>query len=275
MNPIFLAPTSLPNTSVHDMIDAAAFAGFDGVGLRVLSPPSRPDPLTSFVGDPRAIFEIKHKLADSGLAVLDIYTFYLTETFDYGRFARTMDCGAELGARHAVVVGRDPDLTRASETFQRICELAAQRGMTAALEFAPHRKPSTLEEAIGFLDACGCDNAAMMPDPAHLFGSGGKLADLGKIDRRYLLFTQFCGVVLGREEFQPQIGRTAPVVERRPPGEGSLRLAAWLSMLPDGIPISIECPPLPESRAPQEWARELRRLCREELITYWMERQAK
>src|SRR5256885_3462977 len=107
MNRLALAPTSLPDTPPLEFIEAAAAAGFNDVGLRLFR-----SPLFAFhpvVGDASLIMAMKHALADSGLKVLDILSFYLTPKMDFDEVRRAFEGGAELGARYPMAIGDATD----------------------------------------------------------------------------------------------------------------------------------------------------------------------
>ena len=107
MNPLFLAPTTLPTTTPVDYIRAAAHAGFDGVGLRLHRSPGLP--FHPVVGDTPLIGDMTTALAAADLPVLDIYSFYLRPDTDVGDFVPALELGAKFGAKFAVVMGDDID----------------------------------------------------------------------------------------------------------------------------------------------------------------------
>ena len=73
VNLIALSPTTLPEAPPLEYLEAAAAAGYDGVGLRLARSPLFP--FHPVVGNAVLIREMKRALASSGLAVLDILSF--------------------------------------------------------------------------------------------------------------------------------------------------------------------------------------------------------
>ncbi|MEJ0084960.1 MAG: TIM barrel protein [Pseudomonadota bacterium] len=265
MNPITISAPTLSYAKPLDFIDAAAAAGFDGVGLR-LSKASSPDlPFHPVVGNAPLIADIKRRLADTGLKFLDIYTFYLTPSFDLDACKAALEVGAEFGAKFAATVGYDADHARARDTFARICDAAQQFGLTTTIEFAPLDNcwPATLDQAVGLLREVDRPNAAIMPDPKHLLATGGAIADLRAVDPRYIRYCQICDVEIQGDVFLPALGRNGRNAKRRLLGEGILNVAEWLDVLPPGISISVECVPQPKGLADREWAMQVGRTTRQ------------
>jgi len=63
MNPILLAPTTLPDTPPLEYIAAAAIAGYAGMALRVHASPGLP--FHPLLGNPPLIRDIRHALDDA------------------------------------------------------------------------------------------------------------------------------------------------------------------------------------------------------------------
>jgi sugar phosphate isomerase/epimerase len=270
MNQITLAPPSLRNATPFELIDAAAEAGFDGVGLRLLKARSPEHSFHPIVGDRPLIAEIRQRLRDKGLCVLELYSFYMTPDFDLSVFTAAIEVGAQLGAKYGVALGYDPDWSRMRDTFARMCDVAKPFGLTMAVEFAPvpQCRPTTLEEGVRLLREASRPNSGMMPDPAHLMRSGGTIAALKAVDPRYVPFCQICDFEVIGEEFVPELCRKAPRLRRRLVGEGILSVPEWMDALPAGLPISVECVPQPQALSHVEWATELYRTTRAALDAY-------
>ena len=110
MNKIIIAPTSLQDTAPIEYIEATIAAGYDGIGLRVHRSPGLP--FFPVVGNPALAAEMKSRIADAGLEVFDLYSFYLQADTDVASFERSLELGASFGARYATVMGSDPDWSR-------------------------------------------------------------------------------------------------------------------------------------------------------------------
>jgi sugar phosphate isomerase/epimerase len=275
MNPITLAPPSLRNATTLQLLDAAAAAGFDGVGLRLLKARAPEHSFEPVIGNPALIAQIKQRLRDNGLSVLELYSFYMTPVVDFDAIAAAMEVGADLGAKYAVALGYDEDRGRMCDTFGRMCDLAKPFGLTVTLEYAPvpECRPTTLEQAVSLLREANRPNSGMMPDPAHVLRAGDAIADFKAVDPKYVPFCQICDFEVVGEEFLATLNRKVPKIRRRLTGEGILPVSEWMDALPPGIPISVETGPQPPELTHLEWATALYTTTRAALEKYYASRQ--
>ncbi len=271
MNPITISAPTLTYAKPLDFIDLAAAAGFDGVGLRLSRAYSPELPFYPVVGNAPLIADIKRRLADTGLQFLDIYTFYLTPTFDLDACKRALEVGAEFGAKFAATVGYDADHSRIRDNFARVCDAAKPLGLTVTIEFAPLDDcwPATLDQAAGLMREVGRPNAAIMPDPKHLLSTGGTITDLRSVDPNYFRYCQICDVEVQGEMYMSALGRNGRIAKRRLLGEGILNVSEWLEALPSGIAISVECVPQPPGLTDREWAMQVGRTTRNAIESHY------
>jgi sugar phosphate isomerase/epimerase len=253
-NLIALSPPTLPDAQPIEYVEAAAAAGYDAVGLRLS--PSPLFPYHPIVGNAPLIRELKLILGSSGLSVLDMLTFYLQPDTDVDAFAPALEVGAELGARYAVVAGDDADWARLRGRMGRFCDLAAQFGIAAALEFAVIRPLATLSQALRLLSELGRKNGVICLDPLNFVRGGGSAALLRGLEPRLFPYAQISdGVLDPGEPDLSKLGRMSPN-QRRMPGDGILPLRHILDALPPGLPLSVEIPMPPTVKLPaREWAR--------------------
>ena len=229
VNLIALSPTTLPEAPPLEYLEAAAAAGYNGVGLRLARSPLFP--FYPVVGNAVLIREMKRALASSGLAVLDILSFYLQPATDVDSFAASLELGAELGARYALVAGDDENWARLRDNLGRFCDVAGRFGVAAAVEFAVIRPLATLSQTLRLLSEIGRKNAVVCLDPLNFVRSGGSAALLRGLDPRLFPYAQISDGVLGPGEPDlSKLGRMSPN-ERRMPGEGMLPLRDILDAL--------------------------------------------
>ncbi len=251
MRKLAFAPTSLPEAKPLDFLAAAEAAGFDGVGLRLNKSPGLP--FHPVAGDAVLVREMKRRLKDSKLFVLDILSFYLLPQTDFDGFKPGLELGAELGAKYAMVIGDDPDWLRLSDNFGRFCDEAARFGISAVIEFVAYRALATLELAQRIVAETGRKNAVICVDPLHFARGGGKPADVKRVDPKLLPYMQLSDGVLFPGE--PPAQRKVQG-ERRMPGEGTLPLAELLAAMPKGIPLSVEVMTAETAKMPpNDWAK--------------------
>jgi sugar phosphate isomerase/epimerase len=254
VNPLGLAPTTLPHASPLDYVEAAAFAGFPLIGLRLNPSPGLPyQPL---IEDAALVQSVRRRIADAGLKVLDVYSFYMTPEADLDAFEPAVALSAELGARFVMVMGADPDWSRMRNNFAAMCALAAEHDLTCALECAVMRPLASLPQAVLLAKESGHDNVAICIDPLNFLRAGDTAADLRRLDPKLFPFAQLTDGLLGPGEPDPKIlGRMGPN-QRRMLGEGVVPLDDILDALPQGIPLSVELPaPDGSSFSPRDWAK--------------------
>jgi len=241
VNRLFLAPTTFPDAAPLEFLALAAHAGYDGVGIRLYRSPNLP--FHPVVGNAALERDVRRALADGGLAVLDIFTFYLQPPTDVRDFVPALELGAAFGAKYAVIQGDDPEWSRLRDNFAAFCDAAARCGVGVAIEFMPARPLATLELALRLRREAARPAVSILVDPLHLARSGGAPADLKGLDPSLFPYAQFSDGI-------------AATAERRMPGEGELPLGALLDALPAGLPLSVEVPDARRGAIPRlDWAK--------------------
>lgn len=231
------------------LISAAAEAGFTAVVPRVRHPPglgaaSRND------DRPLVVKKVQRHLADTGLCVASVMSFWITPETNPGEFESALDTAAAIGAQSIQVVCHDPAVTRATANFSRLCAMAGSRGLKVALEFMPYSSIRSLNEAREFIAEAGQRNAGLCVDALHFHRSGSSLDDLAALDPEAIILVQFCDAL-----------RTPPSAERLRiearsgrlyPGQGELPLHEFFDALPPDCLIDIEAPCAADAELPLE-----------------------
>ena len=227
-------------------IEAAAEAGFDAVGLRLMrvTPDSPGYPLMENAAAMRAT---RQALTSCGITVSDIEFIRLTPEFALEPLLPMLDAGAELGARNLICAPYDPDLTRLAETLGALAEATRARGMMTALEFFPWTNVAGLQVAWEVVQAAG-PHAGLLVDTLHFDRSGSSLELLAQIPPERLPFAHLCDAPVHPPYTDEQLLETARG-ERLIPGGGDIDLAAILAALPDDIPLGLEIPVICEPSA--------------------------
>ena len=129
-----------------EQVDIAAEAGYDFVGLRLtpVAPGERVSPLAD---DSAMMQRVTARLADTGVRVLDVELARLGPDEAPDDHLALLETAATLGARHIVGQIRDPDRQRSTDRFGRLCDLAAEFGLTVELEFPSWMEVGTLSAA--------------------------------------------------------------------------------------------------------------------------------
>jgi sugar phosphate isomerase/epimerase len=231
MNRISLASGVVPESGPLETIHAAAYAGFDAVGLWV-----EPHLWTA-----QLIREAKRALFDSGMQLLDVEVVWIKAQSDMSAHKRCIDIGIELGAQNVLCVSSDPDMGATAARLAELCVHAEPGGMRVALDFGIFTEVKTIGMALAVLDAVAHPLRALLIDPIHVDRSGATVADIAALPPAILPYAQFCDAPAERPDPGNFDAVIADAVDRRVQlGEGRLPLRDMLHALPADIPLAIE-----------------------------------
>ena len=238
--PLFsLAHLTILDADPVTLVESAAAAGFDAVGLRIV-PPLPTDTIVPVIGKPLVQQQIRERLRDTGLRILDVEAVWLMPHVDVAGLLPALDLAAELGARYVLTVGHDPDWHRLCENFSALCAAADSRGLRVMLEFIPYAACASLAEAHRLLLAASPRNAGLLVDALHLSRGNGSPDDLKTYDPDLFSYIHLCdaGKIPPRYDGLRDEARGG----RLYPGEGGLWLKDFLAAFPADTPIAIEAP---------------------------------
>lgn len=225
-SPLYLAAGCALDAEPVALVDAAARAGFDGLGLRL----SHDHAL-----DQRGIERLGARLREAGVRLHDVEVHRLGPASPDP--APLVDAAAALGASFVLVVS---DLADDDETLTRLGEFSATcraGGVTAALEYMAWTTPHASAAAVAMARDVDCVVVVDVLHHHRLGESPEALADVVSSGR--LGWVQLC-------DAGPEVpdGIDALVHEARhgrlPPGHGDLPLADLLQAVPPGTPVSVE-----------------------------------
>lgn len=179
---IFLCASTIDSAELFERIDAAARAGYDGIGLR-------PGHVARALKDGHSIDEIRGELSSHGLQVFEVG--FLSDWWlpdgendkSLGHEDSLYRLKTALGGRHMMVIGGplDQPLDVVAERFAGVCRRAADRGLTVALEFLPWTDTRTIEDAWRIVEASGEPNGGVVMDTWHFFRGGSTLEQLSSV----------------------------------------------------------------------------------------------
>ena len=241
--PIALAALTCIELAPPELVSAAAAAGYDGVGLRLI-------PVAGQTLPPFEQRELERLLADTGISVMDVEVFRLSPEVRVADFERTLALAARLRATEILVHGADPDEARLVDSFGALCDLAARYRLGVNLEPMPWVDISTVAKAKRIISGARRPNGALLVDAIHFYRADNRLEDLQHAPLRYM---QLCDAHPGRPTKAEELIRQARG-DRLFPGEGALDLKSLMRALPDNLPISVETP-IARTMDPYERAR--------------------
>lgn len=235
-----LAHLTVLGLSPPEMVEVAARAGYSFVGLR-LNAVTATEPKYALHEDTRLLQETKRALAASGVRVLDVELIRLTPTFNVHDYDALLDVSAELGARHLIVQGADAELGRVIDHYGQLCDSAAQRDLTADIEFVTWTETPTLNRASRIVAGVCRDNAGLLVDTLHFSRSNCDLQELAKLPSAWFNYAQVCDALAEPPTTVDELIHAARN-ERLFLGTGGLDVRGILETLPPGIPYSLEIP---------------------------------
>lgn len=250
-----LAHLTVLSLTPPQVVDAAARAGYEYVGLRITRvTPS--EPLYDLARDRALMSETKARLAATGVRVHDIELFRMDPSLGPKDFVAELDATAELGAQHIIAQLPDPDRGRATERFAKLCDLALTRNIFVSLEFPHWTETGNLTEAARVVRAVNRPNAGILIDMLHMCRSRSSLDELSSLPREWFRFAHLCDAPKEIPDTLQGIIRTARD-ERLFPGEGECGVRDILARMPQDIPYALEIPrvTLTEALGPYETAR--------------------
>lgn len=220
-------------------IRAAARAGFDGVGLRLLRVTDT-SPGYPLMEDARMMRQTRDALDDTGLSASDIEFVMIRPGMNLDALNGMMDAGATLGARHLITAPYDPDHSRLADTLSRIGELCASRNISPVLEFFPWTTVPDLKTAWGII-APLAPNIGILADSLHFDRSGSDLDLLRGLPATRVPFAHLCDALVTPPYDNDTLLHTARE-ERLPPGAGQIDLAGFVGALAPETPLVVEIP---------------------------------
>lgn len=243
---IGLAQLSLLSASPPELVELAAAAGFDFVGVRV-RPVTGHEPAYDLQPGAPLLTETLARMADTGVVVKDIEFLLLDGSDHREAWMRMFEAGQALGADSMTVACADPDLSRARDTLAQMAEDGRAYGITPALEPISYQTVNSIPRAHELAVQAGCD---VLVDTLHVARFGGTGEELAVVACHAPL-VQFCDAPA-----QQPADRAGLVHESRAarlaPGEGSLDLAGVLTAIESGLagspragtllPVSVEVP---------------------------------
>ncbi len=189
----------------RDRVEAAARAGFAGVGLWHTD--------LEHTMQQRSLSEIKGILADNGIKHLELE--FLTDWFLDGarkresdsRKRRLLRASEALQAKHIKVgdfYSTPCPMPRLVEAFAALCKEAEDCGATIGFEIMPSSMINNLKDSIAMVRESGARNGGLILDIAHVARLGIPLDEISRIPLEYLVnFELNDGVLPGRPNPNP------------------------------------------------------------------------
>jgi sugar phosphate isomerase/epimerase len=213
-----------PRNSFVERCEAAAAAGFTGIGMHV-------DDLPRTIAAGVDVSEMRAVLRTNGLALVEV-EFLAEWAVNNGRHGGLSPalagieavCDA-LGGRHVsagefsgdALLGTEDALDGAAKALRANADRLAERGLLVALESFPWSAITNAGIAIDLLRRADAPNAGLLIDVWHFYNGGGQPGHLVDLPTAGITAVQLNDGPLVHDDFQ-QHARA----ERQLPGEGEL-----------------------------------------------------
>jgi sugar phosphate isomerase/epimerase len=226
-----------PRFSFAQRVEAAAAAGFDGIGL-----------FTGHWESGMSAAQMRRIADDHGIAVPELE--WLADWWCDGERGQQSQAAEErmyeaadaLGSRHlsiaAIFQGEHPDPAAVAERFAALCERADQHDLLVGIEFFPGSEVRDAMAAWEIARFAGA-NGGVLVDSWHYFRGAAEPAHLRAIPAERIVAIQFDDA--DREMIGTLFEDTT--LRRRLPGAGSFDLAGFIRLLDEiGVqaPVSVE-----------------------------------
>lgn len=180
--------------------------------------------------------EMRAAMADRGVAISLGEGLIVRDGFDMRDGANDMDLLAELGTKRVNTISIESDPARSVEQIALFAAMAAERGMTATLEYMAGMPIGNMAQALAAIDSTGADNLSLTLDCMHFARAGD---DAAAIDPARIGYLQLCDVPATPDPMG--YGEEARH-NRLMPGDGDIMLAEILAVAPRDIVVGIEVP---------------------------------
>ena len=183
-----LGPTEISPFPFRDRVEAAARAGYRGIGLHHAD--------TMHTADKIGLPEMRRILDGNGIKYVELE--FLLDWFDEGERRQESDkmrreifsVAAALGLR-TVKAGpgfHEPEanVPKMRDAFARLCREAAEHGTGMMLEIMPWSNVRTVETALGIVEGAGQPNGGILVDIWHFARGGIDYKEIAKIPLQYI-----------------------------------------------------------------------------------------
>ena len=238
--PLSLSYYTVPELSFMQMIDVAADAGCEYVGVRLLDG-APTDPPNALLRDAALRREALARMRDRSVRPLDASAARLRHDTRVDAFARMLEVCEELGVKHVACSIDDPDIAHSTETLSDLCVLARRHDVRVEIEFVPWMAVGSLADAASMVRTIGSPNLGILVDALHLDRSGESPDDIGQLPPAWFRLVQICDAAACTDFSKAEQIRVATHA-RCLPGDGVLPLKALIGALPPNVPLCLEIP---------------------------------
>jgi sugar phosphate isomerase/epimerase len=235
-----LAQLTVLHASPSELAKIAAETGYDFFSMRQIYMGLPEEPDFDLSKNKILLTETKAVMANTGVRLLDIELARIVSELDPAKYEPAFATAADLGGRSVIssiwTENKDLYLSR----FAKVCDLAAQYGLTVELEYVPVAAVKNLAGVVDVLNQVNRQNAGILVDIHHFQRAGDNPEDLARLPRKWFRMVHLCDV---KSEIPTNLDEMKRIMreDRDYPGEGGTDIKSILAQIPQ-VPYSIELP---------------------------------
>lgn len=225
---IFPGVAEISPYDFKDRVEAAARAGFKGIGLWHTD--------LEHILCHRSLKEMRTILDDNGIEYLELE--FLTDWFLTGarkaesdsRKRRLLETSAALHAKHVKIgdfYNTPCPMSQIIEAFAALCQEAEGYGATIGFEFMASAMIHNLRDSLALVETAGAKNGGLILDIVHVVNLGISYEEISRIPLQYLINVELNDGTL------PGSPRHDPSRARRFCGEGEFDVKGFIKCLKD------------------------------------------
>ena len=223
---IFPVTAEISRFDFNDRVEAAARAGFTGIGLWHTD--------LEHILFSRTLPEMKLILDDNGITQLELE--FLTDWFLTGgrkaesdsKKRRLLEASAALNAKHVKIgdfYNTPYSMPQLIESFAALCKEAESYGATIGFEFMASAMINNLADARTLVETAGAKNGGLILDIVHVVNLGITYEEISRIPLQYLVNVELNDGTL------PGSPRHDPSRARRFCGEGEFDVKGFIACI--------------------------------------------
>lgn len=219
------------------LIDLAADLGCSHVGLFTCLPPGIATRFPCISTDQQEAV-VAERLQARGVRLNNAEVFALRAGIELDGYREGLQRASRLGARVATVHIHEPSPVLARTMLAQFCDLAAEQGLRAALEFTSFSGVRSLDAALDLLDQLQHPAVCVALDALHFFRNGGRPSQLQDLRPGQIGYLQLCdGPLQAPDDLYHEA-----VAARRIPGAGDFPLVELLVQAGPEVMLDVEVP---------------------------------
>ena len=240
-----LAHLTVLGWSPAEMAYNASLLGYDYIGIRNINMGVKGERDFSIPFGSGRYKSLKEALEETGMKIHDIELARVLDGGDVSSYEPAFEAGASLGARAVLSSIWTDKKDYYIEQFAKLCDLAAQYGMTVNLEYVTWAGVWNLKGVMEVLNAVKRPNARVMADTLHTWRSRVSLGEPRSVPKKLFDMAHICDAPAeipdrGDKDALIYTGRDA----RYYVGEGGIDVAGIVKCMREDTVLSIELPHL-------------------------------